>query len=49
MSRREVRVTGEIQPDGKFHVKTEYLKKGRWTFGHEVTYQEDAGSEVVFK
>jgi hypothetical protein len=45
----EVRGTSEIQPDGKFHVKVEYLKKGQWELGHEVTYQEDAGSEVVFR
>jgi hypothetical protein len=45
----EVRATSEIQPDGKFHVKADYLKNGQWTLGHEVTYQEDAASEVVFK
>ena len=45
----EVRATSEIQPDGKFHVKAEYLKNGEWSLGHEVTYQEDASSEVVFK
>jgi hypothetical protein len=45
----EVRSTSEIQPDGKFHVKAEYLKNGQWVLGHEVTYEEDAASEVVFK
>jgi len=45
----EVRGISEIQPDGKFHVKAEYLKNGQWTLGHEVTYQEDAASEVIFK
>jgi len=45
----EVRGTSEIQPDGKFHVKAEYLKNGQWTVGHEVTYEQDAASEVVFK
>jgi len=45
----EVRGTSEILPGGKFHVKAEYLKSGQWTLGHEVTYQEDPSSEVVFK
>jgi len=45
----EVRSTSEILPDGKFHVKAEYLKNGEWTPGHEVTYQEAPGSRVVFK
>jgi hypothetical protein len=45
----EVRGTSEIQADGKFHVKAEYLKKGQWVAGHEVTYEEDATSEVIFK
>jgi hypothetical protein len=45
----EVRATSEVRPDGKFHVKAEYLKDGQWTLGHEVTYQEDPDSQVVFK
>jgi hypothetical protein len=45
----EVRSTSEILPDGKFHVKAEYLKKGEWMPGHEVTYEEASGSKVVFK
>jgi len=45
----EVRGTSEIQPDGKFHVKTEYLKNGQWVPGHEVTYEEDAVSQVIFR
>jgi hypothetical protein len=45
----EVRGTSEIQPDGNFHVKAEYLKNGQWVVGHEVTYQEDPASEVIFK
>src|SRR5205814_4267499 len=45
----EVRSTSEILPEGKFHVKAEYLKNGEWTPGHEVTYQEAPGSKVVFK
>ena len=45
----EVRGTSEITPEGKFHVKAEYRKDGKWGLGHEVTYQEDASSEVIFK
>ena len=45
----EVRSISEILPDGKFHVKAEYLKNGEWTPGHEATYEEAPGSKVVFK
>jgi hypothetical protein len=45
----EVRATTEILPEGKFHVKAEYLKNGEWALGHEVTYKEDPTSEVVFR
>jgi len=45
----EVRATSEILPDGKFHVKAEYLKNGEWTPGHEATYEEAPGSKVIFK
>ena len=45
----EVRGTSEIQSDGKFHVKAEYLKNGEWTLGHEVIYEEDSTADVVFK
>jgi hypothetical protein len=45
----EVRSTSEIQADGKFHVKAEHLKDGQWTLGHEVFYQEDPASQVIFK
>jgi hypothetical protein len=45
----EVRATSELQADGGFHVKAEYLKNGEWAPGHEVTYREDPSAEVVFK
>jgi hypothetical protein len=45
----EVRSTADLSPDGHFHVKAEHLKNGQWEPGHEVTYQEAAGEEVVFK
>ena len=45
----EVRATTDFLPDGGYHVKAEYLKKGEWTPGHELTYKEDASAKVVFK
>jgi len=45
----EVRSTSEFQPGGKLHVKAEYLKDGKWTFGHEATYAEDSTARVVFR
>jgi hypothetical protein len=45
----EVRSTSEVLPNGKFHVKAEYLKNGEWTPGHEATYEEAPVSKVVFK
>lgn len=45
----EVRATSEFLPDGKFHVKAEYLKNGAWTVGHEATYEEAPDAKVVFK
>ncbi len=44
----EVRATSEILPDS-FHVKSEYLKNGEWTPGHEATYREDATATVKFR
>ncbi|HYV26178.1 MAG TPA: hypothetical protein VFA77_01490 [Candidatus Eisenbacteria bacterium] len=45
----EVRGTSELKDDGSFHVKTEHLKNGEWSLGHEVTYREDPAAKVVFK
>ena len=45
----EVRGTTELNPNGTFHVKSEYLKKGQWVPGHEATYHEDATAKVIFK
>jgi hypothetical protein len=45
----EVRATSELLPDGKFHVKAEYLKNGQWGLGHEATYEETPTVKVVFR
>ena len=45
----EVRATCELQPDGGFHVKSEYFGNEKWSPGHEVTYREAPEAKVVFK
>jgi hypothetical protein len=45
----EVNGTTELLPNGRVHVKSQYLKNGAWVDGHEVTYEESPGSEVRFK
>ncbi len=45
----EVRATSELLPDGRFHVRAEYLKNGKWTPGHDCTYEQTPDAKVVFK
>jgi len=45
----EVRATSRVLPDGRLHVKTEYLKGGNWVPGRDVTYVEAPGAEVRFR
>ena len=45
----EVKGTTELLPGGGFHVKSEHLKNGEWTPGHDVTYKEDPNAKVEFK
>jgi hypothetical protein len=45
----EVEAVAELLPNGKFHSKSRYLKKGEWVDGHEVTYEEAPEAVVVFK
>ena len=45
----EVKSSGEILPDGRFHSKSQYLKNGQWVDGHEFYYVEDPSAKVVFK
>lgn len=42
-----VRSTARILPDGRLHNRSEYLKEGAWVPGHEVTYEEAPGAEVI--
>ena len=45
----EVEVTSRILPDGRLHVKSRYLKDGKWADGHEIFYSVDAKAVVKFK
>jgi hypothetical protein len=45
----EVRGTTQMNPNGTFQVKTEYLKNGSWGPGRDTTYREDPTATVVFK
>jgi hypothetical protein len=45
----ETRGVSELTPDGGLHIKSEYLKNGKWVPGHEATYREDAAAKVVFQ
>ena len=45
----EVKSTVTILEDGKLHNKSMYLKNGEWIDGHEATYVEAPGSEIIFK
>lgn len=42
----EVEAVSEVV-DGKLHVKSQYLKDGSWTPGHEITYAEAPNAKVV--
>lgn len=44
-----VRSTSEFLADGRFRVRTEYLKDGEWGPGNERTYVEAPDAEVVFR
>jgi hypothetical protein len=45
----QVRSTSQLLDDGTFRVKSEHLKDGEWTSGHETTYREDPTAKVIFK
>jgi hypothetical protein len=45
----EVRGTARVLPDGRLHVKTEYLKDGRWGPGRDMHYVEAPAAEVKFR
>ncbi len=45
----EVKSVSKILPDGRLHVKAEYLKDGQWTTGRETYYKEAPEAKVIFK
>lgn len=45
----EVKATFRLQPDGRLHVKTQYLKQGAWVDGRDMYYVETPGAVVKFK
>jgi hypothetical protein len=45
----EVKGVTRMLPDGRMHVKTQYLKNGAWTDGRDMHYAEAPGAEVRFK
>jgi len=44
-----VKAVTQLLPDGRMHVKSQYLKNGEWVDGHEITYEEAPTAEVIFK
>src|SRR6266550_594062 len=45
----EVRATLEMQSDGTYRQKSEFLKDGKWTPGPEALYRPDPAARVIFK
>lgn len=45
----EVKATLRLDPDGRLHVKSQYLKAGNWVVGRDMFYVEDAQAAVRFK
>jgi hypothetical protein len=45
----EVKATFRVLPDGRLHVKTLYLKEGRWTEARDMHYTETPAATVKFK
>ena len=45
----EVRATLEMQPDGTYLQKSEFLRDGKWSPGREALYRPDSTARVIFK
>src|SRR5262245_25887190 len=45
----EVKGTIAVRPDGRMHVKTQYLKGGQWVDGRDMDYVEDKSAVVRLK
>jgi len=45
----QVKGTTRLTPEGRMHVKTQYLKKGAWVDGRDVEYEEAKGAVVKYR
>jgi hypothetical protein len=45
----EVRASLEMQPDGTYLQKSEFLKDGKWSPGREALYRPDPAARVIFR
>jgi hypothetical protein len=45
----EVKASFRSLPDGRLHVKTQYLKQGKWVDGRDMHYTEAPSAVVTFK
>ena len=45
----EVKGTFSLRPDGRLHVKTQYLKSGAWVDGRDMDYVDDPQAVVRLK
>jgi hypothetical protein len=45
----EVRSSFRLLPDGRLHVRSEYLKQGKWVEGRDMHYVEAPDARVRFK
>jgi hypothetical protein len=45
----EVKATLRLQPDGRLHAHSEYLKEGKWVEGRDMDYVEAPDAKVKFR
>ena len=45
----QVKGTTRLTPEGRMHVKTQYLKKGAWVDGRDTAYEEAKDASVKFR
>jgi hypothetical protein len=45
----EVRASIEMQPDGNYLLKSEFLKDGKWAPAREALYRPDPAARIIFR
>lgn len=45
----KIKAVMQLVDGKKMHVKSEHWKDGAWTPGHEITYEQAPGAQVLFK